>query len=96
MVAFSCHAVAAWGEVATDEGASGQEALCLVHRLEPQHLPLSSPGRPMRVLRSVVQVAALAMLDVRQHFAFRHTVALQPVLSALVPVTDLVPAGWLT
>jgi hypothetical protein len=42
-------------------------------------LPLSLPGRPVRVLCAVVKVAALSMLDVRQHFAFGHTVALQLV-----------------
>jgi hypothetical protein len=58
---------------------SGQETLCLAHRLEPPHLSLSPSGRPMRVLCSVVQVAALSMLDVREQFTLCHAVALQLV-----------------
>ena len=39
--------VSRWMEVAVDEGMSGEEALGLFARLEPLHLPLSPPRRPM-------------------------------------------------
>ena len=71
--------MAPWAEAARDEGVSGWETRCLAHRLEPLHLPLSPSGRPVRVLRLVVRVAALAMLEVRQQFALGHAIALQLV-----------------
>jgi hypothetical protein len=68
--------MAPWAEVPRDESVNGQETLCLAHRLESLHLPLSPSGRPMRVLSAVVQVAARSMLDVREQFTLCHTVAL--------------------
>ena len=53
--------------------------LCLAHRLEPLHLPLSPSGRQVGVLRPIVQVTALAVLDNRQQFASGHAIALQLV-----------------
>ena len=41
-------------EVAVHTAMSGEEALGLPYRFEPLHLPLSSPGRLMRNLYSVV------------------------------------------
>ncbi len=78
-ISGGCYAMAPWAEVARNKGVSRQEALGLAHRLEPLHLPLSPPGRPVRVLCSVVQVAALAMLDVQQQCALGHAIALQLV-----------------
>jgi hypothetical protein len=60
-------------EVAIDEGVGRQEALCLPRRLEPLHLPFSTPGWSMRIFRTVVQVAALPVLDSRQQFALGDT-----------------------
>jgi hypothetical protein len=68
-----------WAEVPGDESVSGQETLCLAHRFESLHLSLSPLGRPMRVLSSVVQVAALSMLDVREQFMLCHAIAPQLV-----------------
>src|SRR5215204_5013842 len=48
--------IAAEVEEVVDLIVSGEEALSLAGRLEPLHLPLSSPGRLMRVLRSVVEM----------------------------------------
>jgi hypothetical protein len=45
-----------------DRVVDGQEALNLAGRFEAFHLPLSSAGRLMRVLSSVVQPFMLAML----------------------------------
>jgi hypothetical protein len=46
-VCVGCHEVAAWMEVAMDEGVSGKEGLRLLRRLEPLHLPFSAPCRAM-------------------------------------------------
>jgi len=61
--------------VAIDEGVGRQEALCLPRRLEPLHLPFPASGWSVRVLGAIVEVAALAVLDIRQQFELRHTVA---------------------
>jgi hypothetical protein len=42
-------------------------------------MPLAAAGRSMRVLGSIVEVAALPVLDVRQKFALRYPVAPQLV-----------------
>jgi hypothetical protein len=76
-IAARGHQMAPWAEVPGDESVSGQETLCLAHRFESLHLSLSPSGRPMRVLNSVIQVAALSMLDVREQFTLCHAVALQ-------------------
>src|SRR5271156_3214359 len=68
-----------WTKVAVDEGVRGQEALCLPCRLEALHLPLSAPSRSMRVLRSIVQVAALTVFDIGHQRTLRHTVAAELV-----------------
>jgi hypothetical protein len=39
--------MAAWMEVAVDECVSGKEGLRLFQRLEPLHLPFSTPCRAM-------------------------------------------------
>jgi hypothetical protein len=66
-------------EVSIDEGVRREEALRLPRRFEPLHLPLSTPGWSMRVLRSIVEVAALPVLNIRQKLALCHAVALQLV-----------------
>jgi hypothetical protein len=62
-------------EVAIDESAGRQEALRLRRRFEPLHLPLSPAGWSMRVLRVIVEVAALPMLDIWQLLSLCYTVA---------------------
>ena len=48
-------------------------------RLEALHLPFSAPRRSMRVLRSIVQVAALAMFDIGHQRTLRRAIAAQLV-----------------
>src|ERR1700757_2023358 len=71
--------MASWMKVAIDEGVCGQEALRLPRRLEALHLPFSTPGRSMRVLHSIVQVAALAVFDMGHQRTLRHTIAAELV-----------------
>src|SRR5262249_42275863 len=49
----------------------------MVRGLEALHLPLSSACRSMRVLSTIVEVAALAMLDIRLQLPLRHATASQ-------------------
>jgi len=56
-------AVATELEVAVDAAVDGEEALGVRRRLEPLHLPLSSPGELVRHLGAVVELAALPVLD---------------------------------
>jgi hypothetical protein len=65
------HAMAPWTKVAIDERVSEQELLGLVGRLEALHLPFSTSRRPVRVLSSIVEVATLPVLDIRQHLSLR-------------------------
>ena len=60
----------------------GQEPLGLPERLEPLHEPLALAGRLVRVLRPVVQVAALSVFDVRDDLALGGGVALQLIASS--------------
>src|SRR4051794_614262 len=71
-VGCGCHEVSAWMEVTVDKCVSGKEMLRLVGGLEALHLPLSSACRSMRVLSTIVEVAALSMLDIRQQASPRH------------------------
>jgi hypothetical protein len=68
-----------WTKVAIDEGVCGQEALCLPRRLEALHLPFSAPRRSVRVLRSIVQVAALAVFDIGHQRTLCHPIAAELV-----------------
>ena len=52
---------------------------CLAGRLEPLHLPLLPPRRPVGVLGPVVEVAALPVLHVGHHVAVCDAVAAQAV-----------------
>ncbi len=70
-----CGPVTSRTEVAIDESAGRQEALRLRRRFEPLHLPLSPAGWSMRVLRVIVEVAALPMLDIWQLLSLCYTVA---------------------
>ena len=53
-------------EMIVGAGVGGQEALDVVGRLEPLHLPLPSARRLVRDLDLVVQVFALPVLDMGQ------------------------------
>ena len=72
-----CGPVTSRTEVAIDESVGRQEALRLRRRFEPLHLPLSPAGWSMRILRAIVEVAALPMLDIRQQLSLRRAVASQ-------------------
>jgi hypothetical protein len=69
------HAMAPWTKVAVDERVSEQELLGLVGRLEALHLPFLASRRPVRVLSSIVEVATLPVLDIRQHLSLRRDIA---------------------
>src|SRR3954467_11677691 len=56
---------------------SGQELLGLAGRLEPLHAPFALAGRLMRILRTIVEVAVLSVLDVRDDPALGRGVAFQ-------------------
>ena len=45
--------------------------------LEALHLPLSSACRAMRVFSTIIEVAALSMLDIGQQASLRHAIASQ-------------------
>jgi hypothetical protein len=49
--------------MSVDQGMGAEKALRLSRRHESLHLPLSAPGRPMRVLGSIVEVATLPVLS---------------------------------
>ncbi len=78
-IGIGCKSMSAGMEVPVDECVGGEEVLGLARRFESLHLPLSSPGRPMRVLCPIVKIAALSMLDARKHLTLSHTVAPQLV-----------------
>ncbi len=56
---------------------SGQELLGLPGRLEPLHAPFALAGRLMRILRTIVEVAVLSVLDVRDDRPLGRGVAFQ-------------------
>ena len=60
-----------------DPVVGGKEALRLASRLEGLRLPLSSPGRAVRVLRPVVEPLVLPVLDGRHRLALGRPVARQ-------------------
>jgi hypothetical protein len=49
VVGGGCHEVSAWMEVAMNEGVSREEALGLLGRFNPLHLPLSASRRSVHV-----------------------------------------------
>jgi hypothetical protein len=57
------HEVAPWPEVSVDRAVHREKVLGLANGLEPLHLSLSSSRRPMRVLSTVVEIAARAVFD---------------------------------
>ena len=55
------HQVSAGMEVTMNKCVGGKEILSLFWRFESLHLPFSTPCRPMRVFRAVVQIPTLTM-----------------------------------
>jgi len=76
-------AIAAELEVVVDAALGVGEALRVTGRLEPLHLPLSSPGRLLRHLGAVVQITALPVLDPGQDLALGGGVAAHLVASVV-------------
>ena len=56
----------ACAESGVDRFEDGEKALRVFWRLETFHPPFSDPGWLMRVLSTIVEVATLSMLNVRQ------------------------------
>ena len=73
------HQMAPRPKVIVDYRMRRQEPLCLIGRLEPLHLPLSSSRGSMRILSSIVQVPARPMADIRQDRSLSDAVAAQAV-----------------
>ena len=73
------HQMTTWMEVTINDAVSRHEPLRLSWRLEPLHLPLSPPRRPMRILGTIVQIPAPSMPDIGQDIAAGDVVALQTI-----------------
>ena len=73
------HQMAPRPKVIVDQGMRRQEPLCLIGRLEPLHLPLSSSRGSMRILSSIVQVPARPMPDIGQNRSLSDAIAAQAV-----------------
>jgi hypothetical protein len=78
-VGLCCHPVASCTEVPIDEGMGRQEALGMPRRCESLHLSLSASRWSMRVFRTIIEVAALPVLDLGQELTLRYAVAGQLV-----------------
>jgi hypothetical protein len=70
-------AMPSWTEVLGDGPIGGEEPLRVSWRLESLHAPLPLTGGLVGILRTVVEVAVLAMFDAGQEFPLRGTVALE-------------------
>src|SRR3712207_3381428 len=71
--------VAAEMEEIADLVVGGEEALCLPGRLEPLHLPFSSPCRLVRVFCPVVEALVPAMLDTGHQLLLRGAITTELV-----------------
>jgi len=67
--------VAAELEEVVDLAVAGEEPLGMPRRLEPLHLPFSSPRWLVRDLGPIVEVAALPVLDPGQNLPFGRAIA---------------------
>ena len=63
-------------EVRQDGSVHREEALCVPDRLEPPQGALSLAGQLMRVFRTIVEVAVLAMFYTREILPLRSPIAL--------------------
>jgi hypothetical protein len=68
-----------WPEVTVNDAMCRSKSLRLIGRLEARHLAFSSSRRPMRVFRSIVQLAAGPVSDIGQNSALRNAIAAQAV-----------------
>jgi hypothetical protein len=59
------HEMPTWAEVTVDHAVRGEEPLCLSRRLEPLHLPFSPSRGPMRILSTIIEIAARSVPDTR-------------------------------
>jgi hypothetical protein len=64
-------------KVTVDEGMREQKPLRLITRFETLHVTLAPPCRTMGVLRSVVEIAALTMFNVRKQPSLSHAITSQ-------------------
>jgi len=74
-----CYSAAERVEVLADQVMSGEETLCLPRRLEPLQLSFSSSRRLVRVLGSIVEIAALPVLNTLEGLLPRRGIARQLV-----------------
>jgi hypothetical protein len=75
----SGHQMASWSKVTVDHRLRRQEPLRLFGLFEALHLPLSSPGWPMRVLGSIIQIPAGPMADIGKHRSIDDTIAAETI-----------------
>jgi hypothetical protein len=66
-----------WAEVLGDGPIRGKEPLGMPCRLEALHPPLPLTRRVVRVLRTVVELAMLAMLYARQELTFGRSITFE-------------------
>jgi hypothetical protein len=66
-------------EVSCDDAVHFEKTLRMLRRLEALHSAFPLPGRPMRVLGSIVEVPALPMSHSRQNYSLRGAVAAELV-----------------
>jgi len=79
-------------EVEINTVVIGQEALCLVRRLYPLHLPFSTSYWLVESLCPVVQIATLPMFGLWQDFSLgRRTAKLSPAQKAAPPPVIVKP-----
>ena len=75
--------MAAEVEEVVDLVVGGEETLGVPGRLEPLHLPFSSSGRLMGVLRPVVEALVLSVFDAGHDLTLRRSVAGELVASVV-------------
>ena len=69
--------VAAYSEQVIDRTVGGEKSLCVTWRFESPHLPLSLPGRLMRVFRPIIFPFVLPVHDARHNLFLCCAVASQ-------------------
>lgn len=69
--------VAAYTKQVIGRTAGGEKSLCVPRRFESPYLPLSLPGRLMRVFRPITFPFVLPVHDIRHHLFLRCAVASQ-------------------
>lgn len=78
-VGIGCHEMPTWPEMTVYHAVCREEPLRLNRRLEPLHLPLSPSRGPMRILGTIIEIAARLVPEIGHHLAMRNTVAPQTV-----------------